>query len=142
MNTELNSSNFLINDGPEARSYLIDWEKPVLGEVEQDLGHFLAPTSLEDRHGSDPRRCGALRGALRGRGRRALGLTKGLRERLDEYLAVTCLRGVTWRAMALTEYEGGGRPVTNADTYQKMKAYLAPEFLAFLEREWVKPRGA
>ena len=143
VNTELNSSNFLINDGPEARSYLIDWEKPVLGEVEQDLGHFLAPTTTFWKtdtvltRADVERFVGLYEDAVAGR-----FSTKGLRERLDEYLAVTCLRGVTWCAMALTEYEGGGRPVTNADTYQKIKAYLAPEFLAFLEREWVKPRGA
>lgn len=143
VNTELNSSNFLINDGPEARSYLIDWEKPVLGEVEQDLGHFLAPTTTFWKtdtvltRADVERFVGLYEDAVAGR-----FSTKGLRERLDEYLTVTCLRGVTWCAMALTEYEGGGRPVTNADTYKKIKAYLAPEFLAFLEREWVKPRGA
>lgn len=143
VNTELNSSNFLINDGPGERGYLIDWEKPVLGEVEQDLGHFLAPTTTFWKtdtvltRADVERFVGLYEDAVAGR-----FSTKGLRERLDEYLAVTCLRGVTWCAMALTEYEGGGRPVTNADTYQKIKAYLAPEFLAFLEREWVKPRGA
>ena len=143
VNTELNSSNFLINDGPGARSYLIDWEKPVLGEVEQDLGHFLAPTTTFWKtdtvltRADVERFVGLYERAVAGR-----FSTAGLRDRLDEYLAVTCLRGVTWCAMALTEYEGGGRPVTNADTYQKIKAYLEPEFLAFLEREWVKPGGA
>ncbi|SFE44604.1 phosphotransferase [Peptostreptococcus sp. D1] len=42
INTELNSSNFLV-DG--ASCFLVDWEKPILGEKEQDLGHFLAPTT-------------------------------------------------------------------------------------------------
>ncbi len=141
VNTELNSSNFLINDcvqGLGARSYLIDWEKPVLGEVEQDLGHFLAPTTTFWKTDTVLTRADVERfvrlyeDAVAGR-----FSTAGLRERLDEYLAVTCLRGVTWCAMALTEYEGGDRPVSNADTYQKIKAYLAPEFLGFLEREWV-----
>lgn len=43
VNTELNSGNFLINEG--AKSYLIDWEKPLLSEPAQDLGHFLVPTT-------------------------------------------------------------------------------------------------
>ena len=43
VNTELNSGNFLINEG--ARSYLVDWEKPLLSEAAQDLAHFLAPTT-------------------------------------------------------------------------------------------------
>jgi aminoglycoside phosphotransferase (APT) family kinase protein len=44
INTELNSTNFLINKGRE-RDYLIDWEKPLYGDPAQDLGHFLAPTT-------------------------------------------------------------------------------------------------
>ena len=42
VNTELNSGNFLI-DGE--KSHLVDWEKPLLSEPAQDLGHFLAPTT-------------------------------------------------------------------------------------------------
>ena len=142
VNTELNSSNFLINDGDQglgARGYLIDWEKPVLGEVEQDLGHFLAPTTTFWKtdtvltRGDMERFVRFYEDAVAGR-----FSTAGLRDRLDEYLAVTCLRGVTWCAMALTEYEGGDRPATNADTYEKIKTYLEPGFLGFLEREWVR----
>ena len=44
INTELNSSNFLIN-GKNNNNYIIDWEKPILGEPAQDLAHFLAPTT-------------------------------------------------------------------------------------------------
>ncbi|MBF4211745.1 hypothetical protein EI533_29200, partial [Pseudomonas donghuensis] len=40
INTELNNKNFIIGD----KSYIIDWEKPIIGEREQDLAHFLAPT--------------------------------------------------------------------------------------------------
>ena len=43
VNTELNSGNFLIN--PDGKSYLIDWEKPLLSEPAQDLAHFLVPTT-------------------------------------------------------------------------------------------------
>ena len=44
INTELNSGNFLIGEGKE-NSYVIDWEKALIGECEQDLAHFLAPTT-------------------------------------------------------------------------------------------------
>ena len=44
INTELNSTNFLIG-GENKPNYLIDWEKPLLGDPAQDLGHFLAPTT-------------------------------------------------------------------------------------------------
>ncbi|MEG1973184.1 MAG: aminoglycoside phosphotransferase family protein, partial [Oscillospiraceae bacterium] len=36
INTELNSGNFLIN-GAGGRNYLIDWEKPIIGEAAQDI---------------------------------------------------------------------------------------------------------
>ena len=44
VNTEVNSTNFLIN-GEENENYLIDWEKPIFGDPAQDIGHFLAPTT-------------------------------------------------------------------------------------------------
>ena len=44
INTELNSTNFLIG-GEGKPNYLIDWEKPLFGDPAQDLGHFLAPTT-------------------------------------------------------------------------------------------------
>ena len=67
INTELNSTNFLVNDrnvdgrrinensvgektgdcikDNEKKAYLVDWEKPLYGDPAQDLGHFLAPTT-------------------------------------------------------------------------------------------------
>ena len=39
INTELNSGNFLIGEGKED-SYVIDWEKALIGECEQDLATF------------------------------------------------------------------------------------------------------
>ena len=49
INTELNSGNFLIN-GAGKDNYLVDWEKALLGDMAQDLGHFLASDNdfLED----------------------------------------------------------------------------------------------
>ena len=43
VNTELNLGNFLID--PQGVSSLVDWEKPLVSEPGQDLGHFLAPTT-------------------------------------------------------------------------------------------------
>ena len=47
VNTELNSGNFLID--PQGVSSLVDWEKPLVSEPAQDLGHFLANKRLH-RH--------------------------------------------------------------------------------------------
>lgn len=160
VNTEVNSGNFLINRSDDAdqpgagcagrttgsaldtgstanTGYLIDWEKPVLGQVEQDIGHFLAPTTTfwktdviltpQERAAFIEHYVAAVAGRFD---------VAGIEERLGDYLVVTCLRGVTWCAMAYTEYEGGGRALANPDTYEKIKAYLSDGFLARVIQEY------
>ena len=137
VNTEVNSGNFLINPG--AQSYLVDWEKPLLSEPAQDLGHFLVPTTTfwktdvilepEDiRHFT----------ACYERAAAGRFDISSLRERLPLYFTVTCLRGVTWCAMAYREYCQPGRELRNADTFEKLKAYLRPDFLENLLRNYVR----
>ena len=137
VNTEVNSGNFLIN--PQGRSYLVDWEKPLISEPAQDLGHFLVPTTTfwktdviltpEDiRHFA-----ACYRKAVDGRFE-----TESLAERLPLYFTVTCLRGVTWCAMAYREYSQPGRAIANADSYEKIKAYLRPDFLENLLTNYVR----
>lgn len=137
VNTEVNSGNFLINTGE--RSYLIDWEKPLISEPAQDLGHFLVPTTTfwktevilkpeEIRHFV---RC--YERAVNGRFE-----TQSLSERLPLYFTVTCLRGVTWCAMAYREYCQPGRAITNADTFRKIQEYLKPDFLENILQNYVR----
>jgi len=137
VNTELNSGNFLITPG--GPGYLVDWEKPLLSEPAQDLGHFLAPTttfwktdviltprqvrSFVDRYVS----------AVAGRMDCAT-----LPHRLPLFFTVTCLRGVTWCAMALREYSQPGRTLTNADTRKKLLAYMDPDFLRGILDNYVR----
>lgn len=137
VNTEVNSGNFLINPG--GRSFLVDWEKPLLSEPAQDLGHFLVPTTtfwktdviLEPE---DIRYfAGCYEKAVGGRFE-----TVSLARRLPLYFTVTCLRGVTWCAMAYREYCQPGRPLRNADTFEKLKAYLQPDFLNGLLQNYVR----
>ena len=137
VNTEVNSGNFLINPGE--KSYLIDWEKPLISEPAQDLGHFLVPTTTfwktdviltpEDiRHF-----VACYRQAVAGRFE-----TDSLMDRLPLYFTVTCLRGVTWCAMAYREYSQPGRAIANADTFEKIKSYLQPDFLENLLKYYVR----
>ena len=137
VNTEVNSGNFLINPG--GRSYLIDWEKPLISEPAQDLGHFLVPTTTfwktdvilkpeEIRHFV---RC--YDRAVNGRFE-----TASLWSRLPLYFTVTCLRGVTWCAMAYREYCQPGRAITNADTFRKIQEYLKPDFLENILQNYVR----
>lgn len=137
VNTELNSGNFLINKG--ARSYLIDWEKPLLSEPAQDLGHFLVPTTTfwkTDVILTAEEIGNFLRMYLRAvEGRMD---TSTIAERLPLFFTVTCLRGISWCAMALREYLQPGRAITNSDTLAKIRQYVEPGFMENILRNYVR----
>ena len=137
VNTELNSGNFLIHPG--GHSHLVDWEKPLLSEPAQDLGHFLAPTTTfwktdviltpEQVRNFVSRYIQAVDGRMD---------TSTLPQRLPLYFTITCLRGVTWCAMALREYSQPGRTLMNPDTLAKLKAYIHPEFLTNILENYLR----
>lgn len=137
INTELNSGNFLIN-GENKNNYIIDWEKPIYGYPSQDLGHFLTPTttfwktdvilSREEIDFFIKEYC------------------KKSNQYIDErvlwscvknYIAINCLRGITWCAMAYVEYQNPNKIISNEYTYQKIKSYLSIEFLDMIKREYL-----
>ena len=137
VNTELNSGNFLINE--TGKSYLVDWEKPLISEPAQDLGHFLAPTTTFWKTDVilTPQQVKQFAADYMA----AVGNrmdTATLPHRLPLYFTVTCLRGVTWCAMAYREYCQPGRQLANADTFAKLKAYLEPEFLRNILENYVR----
>ena len=137
INTELNSGNFLMNDA--GMDHLIDWEKPLYGEPAQDLGHFLAPTTTFWKTDSILSRketeefLSEYERAVRGRFDVA-----GIRERTLLFIPITCLRGLTWSAMAWVQYqdEASGAP-KNQDTWNKLCIYLSPEFLCKIWEEYL-----
>lgn len=133
INTELNSGNFLIN-GKGKANYLIDWEKPLYGEVAQDLGHFLAPTTTfwkTDTILSQEECMEFVDTYIRYVDGRFD--VSGLKERVKLFLPITCLRGITWCAMAWVEYQQPGRLIRNEETFHKMEAYLENSFLNEIE---------
>lgn len=137
VNTEVNSGNFLINR--DGTSYLVDWEKPLLSEPAQDLGHFLVPTTTfwkTDTILTTDQVRDFTEKYIAAVGDRMD--TSTLRERLPVFFTVTCLRGVTWCAMAMREYSQPGRELTNDDTFIKIKAYLEPEFLTNILENYVR----
>lgn len=135
INTELNNTNFLMEG--EGKSSLVDWEKPLYGDPAQDLGHFLAPTTtfwktdiifskeqmdeVIDAYIAEVRKKET-----------PIDLT-GIRERTKTFLQVTCLRGVTWCAMAWVEYQSPERGLTNESTRKKLNQYLEEDFLDRME---------
>ena len=127
INTELNSTNFLIGDEGE---YLIDWEKPLYGDPAQDLGHFLAPTTTFWKtdviltQDQIEQFIDAYLDKVGGRFD-----VRGLRERVHVYIPITCLRGITWCAMAWIEYQNPEKAIFNESTFRKLEAYLDDQFL-------------
>lgn len=137
VNTELNSGNFLVDRG--SISHLVDWEKPLLSEPAQDLGHFLAPTTTfwkTDVILTPEEVKNFVENYVRAIGDRMD--CSALSHRLPLFFTVTCLRGVTWCAMAYREYCLPGRQLRNEDTFRKLKAYLEPAFLQNLLDNYVR----
>lgn len=134
INTELNSSNFLIGGEGES-NYLIDWEKPLLGDPAQDLGHFLAPTTtfwktdvilgMEEMDDFIDAYISCVGDRF---------YTDGLRERTKRFMEITCMRGITWCAMAWVQYQQPDKLIVNESTRQKLEAYLEDEFLKKIDR--------
>lgn len=141
INTELNSSNFLIN-GENKNNYIIDWEKPILGEPAQDLGHFLAPTTTfwkTDVILSQEEIGKFTKEYIKVVGERFN--TKDIEERLKLYIPITCLRGITWCAMAWVEYKNPNKLIRNEFTAKKLDDYLSKEFLDMIEDRYFKTKN-
>ena len=138
INTELNSGNFLMN-GAGKDNYLVDWEKPLYGDPVPALGHFLAPTTtfwktdviLTEEGMADFTR--KYIQAVNGRFD-----VSGIEERLNIFIPITCLRGITWCAMAWVEYQEPGRLIRNEETFKKMEDYLKRDFLDMIEERYYK----
>lgn len=136
INTELNSGNFLIN-GEGKFNYLIDWEKPLYADFVQDLGHFLAPTTTfwktdvilteEEMKAFIDMYKNAVRGRFN---------VVGITERLNLFIPITCLRGITWCAMAWVQYQESERVIQNEKSFQKMERYLEEGFLDYIEKQY------
>lgn len=139
VNTELNSRNFLINK--TTGGYLIDWEKPIAAPVEQDIAHFLVPTTtlwktdtVLDHFQHDAfieAYCEAVGGRFD---------VADVAARSKAYLASTCLRGITWCAMAFAERLSYPEKTTDAFTLERINGYISKDFLIFIEREYFSER--
>lgn len=124
INTELNNRNFIIGDRP----VIIDWEKPIIGECEQDLAHFLVPTTTNWKTDTI---------LNEGQMLDFLKLYENYRpvnyDKFYKYLMFNSLRGVTWCSMAKVEYEEG-RYLNNPETKEKIDKFLSRDFLEMLEK--------
>lgn len=143
INTELNSTNFLVerrtSDGPgkpdgELFARLVDWEKPLYGDPAQDLGHLLAPTTTfwkTDDILSREETERLIEKYIEAAGNRFD--TSGIGSRTRRLINITCLRGLTWCAMAWVQYRDPRKAIANESTRVKLDAYLSDSFLSDIE---------
>ena len=132
INTELNSTNFLINE--EGKNYLIDWEKAVFGYPAQDIGHFLAPTSTfwkTDIILTKAEIDDFITRYIEKAGR--YFDTKGIRETAIAFIKINCLRGLSWCAMAFVQYKEADKEIMNESTRIKLGQYLEDSFISGIE---------
>ena len=137
INTELNSTNFLINE--EGKNYLIDWEKAVLGYPAQDIGHFLAPTSTfwkTDIILTKAEIDDFITRYIEKAGR--YFDTKGIRESTLAFIKINCLRGLSWCAMAFVQYKEADKEIMNESTRIKLGQYLEDSFISGIEEIFEK----
>lgn len=124
INTELNNRNFIIGE----KSVIIDWEKPIIGECEQDLAHFLVPTTTNWKTATILTEDEMLDFLKIYENYRKISYDK-----FYKYLMFNSLRGVTWCSMAKVQYEED-RFIKNIDTYNKINKFLSYDFLNMLEK--------
>lgn len=137
INTELNSANFLIN-GAEENNYLIDWEKPLFGYPAQDLGHFLAPTTTFFRTDSILRKDEIMNFVNEYcQKSNQYSDAEQLWQSVKSYLAMNCLRGITWCSMAYVQYLDSTKLIANEGSFSKITAYLNAEFLLMIRNEYL-----
>ncbi len=130
-NTEVNSHNFIIGE----RSYLIDWEKPVISDPAQDLTQFLAPTTTLWKASyilSSDEKEEFFKNYINGLN----GKDKDIRDRVNLYTPYLYLRALGWCAHAYVEYHDPKKEIKNMDTFEKIKEYLDIDFMEGLLRKF------
>lgn len=134
LNTEAVPSHFIIT-ADKRQGRFLDWEKPILGEVAQDVAYFLSPTTTiwdtDFIFDADGRRAFVERYWQAVDGRFA---PNTFWRRFPAYVAMNCLRGITWSCQAWVEYHDPARPLKNQKTWDLLKVYLSQEYL---ERVWL-----
>lgn len=133
-NTEVNSSNFIIS---EDKSYLIDWEKPVISDPCQDMSHLLAPTTTlwKTNFVFDKAEKSVL---LAEYSRKMDRKVPDIAERVHQYDPYLYFRALAWCAYAYVEYKNPLKSIQNMDTLEKLELYLEPDFINKLYREHVR----
>ena len=147
VNTEPLASHFLVSAESAAAAHanrggwrahpghFVDWERPVIGEVAQDLAYFVAPTTTfwdseffftaEQTHDVVESYWKAIDGRFpRG----------SFDARFRAFSMMTALRSTTWFCKMLPAYRGMTDAHLTEKTRRKFSTYLSEEFLEMLAK--------
>ena len=146
-NTEAVPSHFLIpraadSCSSEAKGHMVDWEKPVIGEVAQDIAYFMSPTTTiwdtDYLFDATARQTfiDAYWRAVDGRFSRG-----SFDERYEAYVMSNALLGVSWSCNALVDYAGNNKALKNQKTANLLGVYVSEAFLKRVWRDCFERRG-
>ena len=150
VNTEALPSHFLIPETSAAQAAsagssgafcttpgsFVDWERPIVGEVAQDVAYFVSPTTtFWDSEFLFP--ADQVEDAVEGYwhavdGRFARG---GFDKRFKAWRMMTALRSTTWCCRALSVYRPGSQEHQTDKTARKLPVYLSEEFMGLIARD-------
>ena len=136
VNTETLPSHFLLSG--DAGSF-IDWERPIVGEVAQDVAYFVSPTTtFWDSDYLFP--ASEVDSLVQAYWREVDGrFSRGnFDERFQAWRQVTVLRSATWCCRALVQYRQDETHKTER-TLKKLPVYLSDDFMDYLMRECFAP---
>jgi hypothetical protein len=135
INTEAVPSHFIIlhdESGNIKQGKMVDWEKPIIAEVAQDIAYYLSPTTTiwdSEYIFKQKERDNFVEDYWKHVNSRFS--TGNFEERFSAYVSSNCLRGITWSCNAWVEYHDPARQLKNEKTFNKLKIYLSKDYLEF-----------
>lgn len=143
VNTEALPSHFMIPENPagpnlpmEHPGFFIDWERPVIGEVAQDVAYFANPTTtIWDSNLCFPKSqiqsfVDDYWKAVDGRFAR-----EDFDRRFWAYSMVTALHSLSWCCRAIYRLDKDSSSYITDKALEKMKIYFSEEFLQMIDEE-------
>lgn len=118
--------------------FFVDWERPVIGEVAQDVAYFVSPTTTfwdsEHLFPADEVQEFAEDYWLAVDGRFS---RDGFDERFKAFLTMTVLRSATWCCRALVGLDTGTHVQMTDKARTKLPVYLSDEFMHMLVYDYL-----
>lgn len=129
-NTEVNSKNFIISE----KSYLIDWEKPVISDPCQDITHFIVATTTKWKTNFISN--DEYENKFFSEYEKFLQKKIDIKERVNLYKPYMYSRALSWCMNAYLEYLKEDKLIKNIDTFEKIKEFTDINFMKNLVKEY------